>query len=69
MNRADWTKAINDAVYEAAKDRAKNMAMNEISEGGETADDQFEKTVAELNDAHARMLASIDKIFKTGESS
>lgn len=63
MNRSEWQQAIDEGVYEAAKDRAKQMASNEITEGGDTADEQFEKTVQELNDAHARMSASISKLF------
>jgi hypothetical protein len=63
MNRSDWIKAVDEAVYEAAKDRVKVMASNEISEGGQTADEQFENTVKELQDAHARMTASIEKLF------
>jgi hypothetical protein len=63
MNRSDWQKAVDEGVYEAAKDRAKNMANNETGEGGDLADQQFEATVNELQDAHERMSASIAKLF------
>ena len=63
MNRDLLQKAIDDGIYEAAKDRAKNMASNEITQGGPTAEEEFERSMRELQDAHARMTVVVLKIF------
>jgi hypothetical protein len=63
MNRSDWQKAVDESVYEEAKTRAAQMARNEVVEPPKTAEDQFEASVKELQDAHARMNEVINKLF------
>jgi hypothetical protein len=64
VNKADLQKAVDDGVYEAAKDRAKMEAMNQISEGGDLAEKQFAASLAELQDAHARMTLEVNRLFQ-----
>jgi hypothetical protein len=64
MNQVDLQKAIDDGVYEAAKERAKMEAVNQISEGGDLAQKQFGVSLAELQDAHGRMTQEVNKLFQ-----
>jgi hypothetical protein len=63
MNQVDLQKAIDEGVYEAAKDRAKMEAVNQISEGGDLAQKQFGVALAVLQDAHGRMTQEVNKLF------
>jgi hypothetical protein len=63
IKRDDVHKAIDDGLLEAIKDRVQREATNEITEPGQTAEDQFENGLRILKDAHDRAHSVVEKIF------